>query len=199
MGCHPDTGIGKKQNGANSEKKTWREGCRRVLLCCSIAAVDGSRSQVVAGSSRTNILAAMPPFLAICGGLVGGVVENGCRTHSVSSHTDRASRVTTTTGDFPAKLQVYNICTSLRAGIFYLPTAAPAAVLTPIINRSTREGVEGFSIWYNPLFRMPHSLKPYKEIWEHLINTNTLDNLVDRQGTIFDADSLENYLTEDNG
>eukprot|EP00962_Isochrysis_galbana_P024126 scaffold7374_cov112-Isochrysis_galbana.AAC.20 len=45
---------------------------------------------------------------------------------------------------------------------------------------------------------MPHSLSPYKEIWEHL-NTNTLDNLVDRQGTIFDADSLENYLTEDNG
>eukprot|EP00962_Isochrysis_galbana_P029391 scaffold9394_cov124-Isochrysis_galbana.AAC.2 len=45
---------------------------------------------------------------------------------------------------------------------------------------------------------MPHSLKPYKEIWEHL-NTNTLDNLVDRQGTIFDADSLEDYLTEDNG
>ena len=58
--------------------------------------------------------------------------------------------------------------------------------------------MEGFSIWHNPLFRMPHSLKPYKEIWEHL-NTNTLDNLVDRQGTIFDADSLEDYLTEDNG
>eukprot|EP00962_Isochrysis_galbana_P029865 scaffold9622_cov113-Isochrysis_galbana.AAC.5 len=50
MGCHPDTGL----------------GCRRVLLCCSIAAVDGSRSRIVAGSSRTNRLAAMPPFLALC-------------------------------------------------------------------------------------------------------------------------------------
>eukprot|EP00962_Isochrysis_galbana_P045745 scaffold18130_cov119-Isochrysis_galbana.AAC.7 len=32
--------------GANSKNKIWREGCRRVLLCCSIAAVDGSRSQI---------------------------------------------------------------------------------------------------------------------------------------------------------
>eukprot|EP00962_Isochrysis_galbana_P013989 scaffold3977_cov107-Isochrysis_galbana.AAC.1 len=61
MGCHPDTGL----------------GCRRVLLCCLIAAVDGSRSRIVAGSSRANRLAAMPPFLALCGGVVGGVVENG--------------------------------------------------------------------------------------------------------------------------
>eukprot|EP00962_Isochrysis_galbana_P052630 scaffold24107_cov140-Isochrysis_galbana.AAC.1 len=44
----------------------------------------------------------MPPFLALCGGVVGGVVENGpdisthisiSAAHSVSSHTDRASRV----------------------------------------------------------------------------------------------------------
>eukprot|EP00962_Isochrysis_galbana_P019420 scaffold5662_cov149-Isochrysis_galbana.AAC.3 len=103
MGCHPDTGL----------------GCRRVLLCCSIAAVDGSRSRIVAGSSRTNRLAAMPPFLALCGGVVGvGWLRTGCApvcwlpaaaaclspdisthisisaAHSVSSHTDRASRHT---------------------------------------------------------------------------------------------------------
>eukprot|EP00962_Isochrysis_galbana_P020738 scaffold6068_cov119-Isochrysis_galbana.AAC.22 len=68
-----------------------------------LAVVDGSRSRIVAGSSRTNRLAAMPPFLALCGGVVGGVVQNEpdisthisiSAAHSVSSHTDRASRST---------------------------------------------------------------------------------------------------------
>eukprot|EP00962_Isochrysis_galbana_P059062 scaffold32450_cov107-Isochrysis_galbana.AAC.2 len=91
MGCHPDTGLGKNKTpfGANSKNKIWREGCRWVLLCCSIAAVDGSRSQIVAGSSRTNRLAAMPPFLALCGGVVGGVVENGADYNDVARKMER--------------------------------------------------------------------------------------------------------------
>eukprot|EP00962_Isochrysis_galbana_P015682 scaffold4498_cov119-Isochrysis_galbana.AAC.42 len=80
MGCHPDTGLGKKTKPLSARTAKTKFGAKvaaafSFLLCCSIAAVDGSRSQIVAGSSRTNRLAAMPPFLALClwwGGGWGG-------------------------------------------------------------------------------------------------------------------------------
>jgi hypothetical protein len=44
---------------------------------------------------------------------------------------------------------------------------------------------------------MPHGLSEFKRLWEHLC-ANTLDNLVNEHGTIFDKDSLEEYLTPEN-
>jgi hypothetical protein len=34
--------------------------------------------------------------------------------------------------------------------------------LTPILKSTTRQGVEGFSVWHNPFFNLPHELAQYK-------------------------------------
>jgi hypothetical protein len=70
--------------------------------------------------------------------------------------------------------------------------------LDPILKSTTRQGVEGFSVWHNPFFNLPHELAQYKAPWEHL-QTNFIDNLSDAPGTIFSASTLENYLTEETG
>jgi hypothetical protein len=72
--------------------------------------------------------------------------------------------------------------------------------LAPILEFTTRQGVEGFSVWHNPFFNLPlpHELAQYKAPWEHL-QTNFIDNLSDASGTIFSTSTLENYLTEENG
>eukprot|EP00962_Isochrysis_galbana_P016045 scaffold4588_cov112-Isochrysis_galbana.AAC.7 len=104
MGCHPDTGLGKKQTPFRREQQKQNLARRlppRSPLLLNSRCGREQIADIVAGSSRTNRSAAMPPFLALCGGVVGGVVENGpdisthisiSAAHSVSSHTDRASR-----------------------------------------------------------------------------------------------------------
>jgi hypothetical protein len=40
--------------------------------------------------------------------------------------------------------------------------------LTPIEINTTRQGVEGYPLWHNPLFNMPPELAQYKALWEHI-------------------------------
>lgn len=70
--------------------------------------------------------------------------------------------------------------------------------IVPNRKSSSRAGVEGYPVWHNPFFTMPTGLTPFKRIWEHL-GTNTLDDLADAEGSIYDSSTLVNYLTEDNG
>ena len=70
--------------------------------------------------------------------------------------------------------------------------------IIPNLKTSTREGLEGYPVWHNPLFNMPRELSQFKRLWEHLC-ANTLDDLFDDRGRTFDYKTLESYLTEDNG
>jgi hypothetical protein len=70
--------------------------------------------------------------------------------------------------------------------------------LAPIEASTSRQGVEGYPLWHNPLFNMPPELAQFKALREHF-QINTLDNISDAKGTFFGRDTLYEYLTEDNG
>jgi hypothetical protein len=70
--------------------------------------------------------------------------------------------------------------------------------VSPIIRATTRQGVEGLSVWHNPFFHLPHELAQFKAPWKHL-QTKFLDNLSDSSGAMFSANALENYPTKENG